>query len=214
MNTTRELHERSCFQYPCFWNRIDDHHSFVARNKVANVLCRSRCGVVLLSMAARKKTQYKGPGSIVAVNPIAGRNYDILEKFQCGLELKGTEVKSAREGNINLKEGYARVKKGELWLLNVQISPHSTTSISFNHEPKRPRRLLAHKSEIIKLQQRQQETRFTIIPTRMYIGERNYIKVEVATAVGKKLYDKRRDIKEREQNREIRRVIKYKMYDE
>ncbi|GJD11044.1 SsrA-binding protein [Galdieria sulphuraria] len=177
-------------------------------------MVRNRCGVSLLSMATRRKSQYKGPGSTVAVNPIAERNYEILEKFQCGLELKGTEVKSAREGNINLKEGYARVKRGELWLLNVQISPHSTTSTSFNHEPKRPRRLLAHKSEIIKLQQRQQETRLTIIPTRMYVGERNFIKVEVATAAGKKLFDKRRDIKEREQNREIRRVIKYKMYDE
>jgi SsrA-binding protein len=162
----------------------------------------------------KKKPRYKGPGSILAVNPIAGRNYDILEKFQCGLELRGTEVKSAREGKINLKEGYARVKKGELWLLNVQISPHSTTSTSFNHEPKRPRRLLAHKAEIIKLQQRQQEKRLTIIPTIMYVGERNLIKVEVATAAGKKLYDKRRDLKEKEQNREIRRVVKYKMYEE
>jgi SsrA-binding protein len=73
---------------------------------------------------------------------------------------------------------------------------------------------LAHKAEIIKLQQRQQEKRLTIIPTRMYVGERNLIKVEVATAAGKKLYDKRRDLKEKEQNREIRRVVKYKMYEE
>eukprot|EP00871_Galdieria_phlegrea_P004976 jgi/Galph1/547/GphlegSOOS_G5169.1 len=165
-------------------------------------------------MVAKRKPRYKGPGSVLAENPVAHRNYEVLEKLHCGLQLTGTETKSAREGKVNLKEGYARVQKGELWLLNVQISPHGTSRMLYNHEPKRPRKLLARYSEIIKLKQRQQEKRQTLIPLKMYVNERNFIKVEIATAIGKKTYDKKKALKEKEQEREVKRIIKQRMYEE
>src|ERR1700674_2644222 len=124
-----------------------------------------------------------------AVNRQAGHYYYLLEKFETGIELTGTEVKSIREGKVNLKEGYAVVKGEEVWLVHCHISPYAAGSYS-NHDPLRDRRLLLHRQEIHKLMGRTQEKGFTLIPTRLYL-KKNLIKCEIALAKGKKVFDHR-----------------------
>ena len=140
-----------------------------------------------------------------AVNRQAAHNYLFLEKFEAGMELKGTEVKSIREGQVNLKDSYAVVKAGQVWLINCHISTYSSGSY-LNHDPLRERRLLLHQQEIGKLMSKTQEKGLTIIPTRLYL-KANKVKCELALAKGKKVYDRRATEKRRTLEREAEQAI-------
>ena len=143
----------------------------------------------------------------VAQNRKARHDYFILETFECGIVLTGTEIKSVRDGRLNLKDGYAVVDKGELWLSGVHISPYEKGSY-YNHEPERDRKLLVSKREIIRLQSKVREKGLTLVPLSVYIKENRWAKVEIALAKGKTLYDKRDDIAERDVKREIERTAR------
>lgn len=150
-----------------------------------------------------EKTQNQ---KILATNREAFHNYHILETYEAGIQLTGTEVKSARAGRVNLKDAYAIVRDGEAWLLNAHISQYSHGNRQ-NHDPVRDRRLLLHKREIIRLQSKVQEKGLTIVPTRLYF-KGNLIKCELGIAKGKKLYDKRAVEAKKTQEREARAAIK------
>ncbi len=148
------------------------------------------------------------PIRVVATNRKARHDYEILETYEAGVVLTGTEIKSVREGRVNLRDGFVLLKDGEAWLMNVHISPYSHGSLH-NHEPRRPRKLLLHKGEINRLAGRVQEKGWTIIPLRMYL-KGGWAKVEIGLARGKRQYDKRRDIAKREFEREKARYLKRK----
>ena len=143
---------------------------------------------------------------IVATNRKATHDYTILDRFEAGMALLGTEIKSIRAGQANLREGYIQVKGGELWLVNTHIA-HYEPSGREGHDPLRPRRLLLHKKEIAKLLTRVQERGYTIIPLKIYLKNRR-AKVEIALAQGKRQYDKRETIAKREAGRQIQRALK------
>ena len=143
---------------------------------------------------------------VVATNREAYHNFHIMETLECGIALTGTEVKSVREGRCNLKDSYGQIRQGEAWLLNAHISPYSHGNRE-NHEPTRTRKLLLHKKEIDKLQGKAQEKGLTLVPTKMYL-KNGRVKIELAVAKGKKLYDKRETEKKREADREARAVMK------
>lgn len=143
---------------------------------------------------------------VVATNREAYHNYHILETHECGIALTGTEVKSIREGRCNLKDSYGQIRQGEAWLLNAHISPYSHGNRE-NHEPLRSRKLLLHKREILKLASKAQEKGLTLVATKMYF-KNGRIKVEIAVAKGKKLYDKRETERRREADREARATLK------
>jgi SsrA-binding protein len=143
---------------------------------------------------------------IITSNRSAYHEYHILETFEAGIELTGTEVKSARDGRVNLKDAYAQVRDGEAWLHNAHISPYSHGNRE-NHDPTRSRRLLLHRKEIERLRSRIEEKGLTLVPTRLYFKDR-LIKCELAVARGKKLYDKRETEARRTQDREARAAIK------
>jgi SsrA-binding protein len=140
-----------------------------------------------------------------AVNRIASHNYFLLEKFETGIVLTGTEVKSIRAGHANLKDSYGLVKDGELWLLNSHIGPYEHGNI-FNHAPLRTRKLLVHKDEVRKLIGKTQQRGLTLIPTRMYF-KNGKVKVELALAKGKQLWDKRETERRRTADKEAREAI-------
>ena len=144
---------------------------------------------------------------IVAQNRKARHDYFILETFECGMVLTGTEIKSVRDGKLNLKDGYAVINKGELWLCGVHISPYEKGSY-YNHEPERDRKLLASKREILRLQSKVREKGLTLVPLSVYIKENKWAKIEIALAKGKTLYDKRDDIAERDVKREMERTVR------
>ena len=147
---------------------------------------------------------------VAAVNRKARHDYFIEDTLECGIALTGTEVKSIRKGSLNLKDGYAMVKNGQLQLIGVHISPYEQGNI-FNHDPFRTRTLLAHKREIAKLYGLQQAQGYSLIPLSVYFKD-GKVKVELAVAKGKKLYDKRHDIAERDADREMdRRMKDYKV---
>ena len=150
---------------------------------------------------------------IVAQNRKARHDYFILETFECGMVLTGTEIKSVRDGKLNLKDGYAVINKGELWLCGVHISPYEKGSY-YNHEPERDRKLLASKREIIRLQSTVREKGLTIVPLSVYIKDNKWAKIEMALAKGKTLYDKRDDIAERDVKREMERTVRRKDREE
>ena len=127
---------------------------------------------------------------VIATNKQAYKNYHILETYEAGIELKGTEVKSIRQGKVNFKDSFCKVKNGELILYNLHIAPYSHGNF-FNHDPERPRRLLMHKKEIIRLGSKVKERGLTLVPTKLYFNDRGFVKVEIAVARGKKLYDKK-----------------------
>lgn len=143
----------------------------------------------------------------ITVNRKARHEYHVLQIFEAGIVLTGTEVKSLREGKISLADSYARVNNGEVWLLNVHINEYSQGNIN-NHDPTRERKLLLHKSEIKKLQKAVHEKGNTLIPLRFYFKE-GKVKVELAIAKGKRVYDKREDIAKKDMKRELERKIKY-----
>jgi SsrA-binding protein len=142
----------------------------------------------------------------VASNRQASFKYEFLDKIECGLVLVGTEVKALRTGHAQLKDGYARIENGELWLHNVHIPPYGPAAHD-NHEPERPRKLLITRRELDKLVAETKEKGLTLIPTRLYFKGRN-AKVEIALARGKDRFDKRQSIKERDQKRETDRALR------
>jgi len=146
---------------------------------------------------------------IVATNRKARHDYEVLDTFEAGIVLQGTEVKSLRQGKANLKDSYATIKNGEVFLLNMHISPYEQGNV-YNHDPTRTRKLLLHKSEINRLIGKVEEKGMTLIPLKLYF-KRGKAKVELALARGKKLYDRRRDIAKRDAERELRRVYRGKI---
>jgi SsrA-binding protein len=144
---------------------------------------------------------------LIASNRKAYHDYFILDKLEAGIALFGTEVKSSREGRVNLKDSYATIKGGEAFLLNCHISPYSHGNRE-NHEPTRTRKLLLHRKEIRKLIGKTQEKGLTLVPLRFYL-KRGKIKVELGVARGKKNYDKRETERRKEVDRETRKAVKY-----
>ncbi|HEY9703035.1 MAG TPA: SsrA-binding protein SmpB [Allocoleopsis sp.] len=144
---------------------------------------------------------------IVSDNRQARHLYEILETYEAGIELKGTEVKSVRDGKANLRDGYALIRNGEAVLINVHISPHNSTSQYFNHEAKRTRKLLLHKQEIRKLIGKVEQQGLTLVPLKMYL-KRGWVKILIGLGRGKKLHDKREDIKRRDDQRDMARAMK------
>ncbi len=144
---------------------------------------------------------------VVATNRKAFHDYAIEERLEAGIVLKGTEVKSLREGQVNLRDSYASVDRGEVVLHHCHISPYSHGNI-MNHDPLRPRKLLLHRKEINKLLGKTQQKGLTLVPLRIYFSPRGQAKVELALAKGKRQYDRREAIKDREAGRELERAMK------
>jgi SsrA-binding protein len=156
------------------------------------------------SPMAKKKKRKAEPGD-VATNRQASFRYHLLEKFECGIQLQGSEVKSLRDGSVQLKDAYAEIRGGEVWLQNMHIAPYKPAA-GENHDPERPRKLLMHRREIERLVGKTAERGLTLVPTRVYFkGPR--AKVELALGRGKERHDKRRAIKDRETRREIDRAL-------
>lgn len=145
-------------------------------------------------------------GGTVVINRRARRNYDVLDTIEAGLVLTGTEIKAIREGRVNLSDAYGKPEDGELWLVNMHIAQYSAGSDN-NHDPTRPRKLLLHKDEIIRLSRQVSERGLTLVPMRLYF-RRHRAKLELGVARGRKLYDKRRAIVEREREREAQRALR------
>jgi len=143
---------------------------------------------------------------VVADNRRARHNFDILEVYEAGIELRGTEVKSMRMGRANLADAFARVEKGELWLYNCNISPYDHGN-RFNHEPTRKRRLLMHRREILKLKSKMQEKGLTLVPLKLFF-KGNWAKIDLALAKGRQLYDKREAIAKKDNKRQLERLLK------
>lgn len=142
----------------------------------------------------------------VANNKRANREFHITDKFEAGLVLKGTEVKSIREGKVNIRDAFARLDRNELWLYGCDIQPWQTAGSYFQHEAKRPRKLLVHKSEILKLSQATLQKGFTIVCLRLYFKARR-VKVELGLAKGKSHSDQRHDLKKKTELREAQREV-------
>jgi SsrA-binding protein len=147
---------------------------------------------------------------IVSTNRKAKFEYFLLDQFEAGISLKGSEIKSIRAGQISIKEAYIRVDEHEAWLMEAHVAPYAEAN-RYNHEPRRPRQLLLHKREIRKLRDSIRKKGLTIIPTKVYLkGGR--AKVEIALARGKKLHDKRHAIKEKESERDMKRQMQNREY--
>lgn len=144
---------------------------------------------------------------IVAQNKKAYHDYFILDTYEAGIELQGTEIKSIRKGSVNLKDSFIRIRNDEAFIDNMHIASYEQGN-RFNHEPLRQRKLLLHKKEIKKLQKELKENGLTIVPTKLYFNT-SKLKVEIALARGKKLYDKRQDLKEKDSKRDIEKALKH-----
>ena len=142
----------------------------------------------------------------VALNRKARHNYFISDTFEAGIVLTGTEIKSIRAGKANLSDAYARVEKGEAWLINAHIAPFEQGN-RYNHEPRRDRKLLLHRTEIDQLMGRAAAKGLTVVPLRLYISDRGRAKIELGLARGKQLHDRRRDIAERQSRRDVEREL-------
>ncbi|MEA2210075.1 MAG: SsrA-binding protein [Solirubrobacteraceae bacterium] len=155
-----------------------------------------------------KTRKRKASAGDVATNRQASYRYNLIERYECGIVLTGTEVKSLRDGKAQLKDAYAQVQDGEVWLIGVYIPPYGPASRE-NHDPERPRKLLLHRAEIDRLVIRTQERGLTLVPTRMYFsGDRSRAKVEIALAKGKDLFDKRDTIRKRDMARDVQRELR------
>lgn len=153
-------------------------------------------------MAKGKQEEFKA----VATNRKAYHDYTIEDTIEAGVVLIGSEIKSIRAGQVNLRDSYAAIESGQVWMLNVHIAAYDPAS-RFGHEPRRPRKLLLHKRQIARLTNRVQEKGYTLVPLRMYI-KNNLAKVELALARGKHEYDKREAIAKREDERRMQRALK------
>ena len=146
---------------------------------------------------------------LIATNRKAYRDYAILESIECGIELKGSEVKSLRDGRVNLNDSFARLDDNGVILYNTHISPYEEASY-LNVEPTRPRRLLLHKNQIRKIIGQVTQRGFTLVPLKAYFSDRGFVKIELALCRGKKLYDRREDIKRRESDIAMRRILRHR----
>lgn len=144
---------------------------------------------------------------VVTRNRKAQHDYSLERSFSAGIVLQGSEIKSIRSNNINLRDGFVQERDGELWLIGVHISPYEQGSLFGHSDPMRPRKLLLHKKEIAQIISQSRERGYTVIPTMVFL-ERGRAKVEIALAKGKKVFDKRDAIAKRDSDREIRRVMK------
>ena len=143
---------------------------------------------------------------VIASNRKATFEYFLLEHFEAGMALQGSEIKSIRAGQVSLAEAFVQIENGDAWLMNAHIAPYDPAS-HYNHDPKRPRRLLLHRSEIKDMWNAVRQKGVTIVPLKIYLKE-SLAKLEIATAKGKKLYDKREDIKSKDIDRDMRRELK------
>ena len=141
---------------------------------------------------------------IIVENKKAAFNYFLIEKMEAGIELHGSEIKSIRNHSCQIKDSYIVIRNGELFILNMHISEYKFANI-FNHDPLRVKKLLMHKKEILKLQLKIKQEGFTLVPTKVYVNDRQKVKIEIALAKGKKNYDKRESLKEKSQQREIQK---------
>lgn len=148
----------------------------------------------------------KGEGKVIAQNKKAYHDYFIEETYETGIVLQGTEIKSLRTGKANLKDSFARVQGGEVWLHNMHISPYEQGN-RYNHEPLRTRKLLLHNREIVKLIGYTKETGYTLVPLKVYL-KNGYAKLLLGLGKGKKQYDKRDDLKKKEAKREVERAFR------
>jgi SsrA-binding protein len=156
---------------------------------------------------AKGRKRKAAPGDI-ATNRQASFRFNLIERYEAGIVLTGTEVKSLREGGVQLKDSYAVVRDGEIWLLGMYIAPYGPAARD-NHDPERPRKLLLHRNEIERLVGRINERGLTLVPTRVYFADGGFrAKVEIALARGKDAYDKRETIRKRETAREIQRELR------
>ena len=156
-----------------------------------------------------KRGKRKPASGDVASNRRAGHKYELIERFECGIELRGSEVKSLREGRTQIGDSYAVIEDGEVWLRNAHIPPYGPAS-SDNHDPERPRKLLLHRYQIERLIGRTQRKGLTLVPTRIYFkGPR--AKVELALARGKEQRDRRREIRDRDIQREVEREVRHRL---
>jgi len=147
-------------------------------------------------------------GETIAKNKKAFHDYEILEKFEAGLVLKGSEVKAIRAGRVNLKDSFVRFVKGEAFLFNTHIGLLNTTHHYFRHEERGSRKLLLHKKEIARMTDAIDKEGLTVVPLELYFNDKNIAKVQVAIVRGKKLHDKRQDMKEKDMKRDIERALK------
>ncbi|MBD2653819.1 SsrA-binding protein SmpB [Synechocystis sp. FACHB-383] len=152
---------------------------------------------------AKEKERIK----VVSDNRQARFLYEILETYEAGIELQGTEVKSIRAGKVNLRDGFALLRDGEVWLMNVHISPYDKSSQFFNHDPRRTRRLLMHNWEIRKLIGQVEQKGLTLVPLKMYF-KGSWVKIALGLGKGKKLHDKRETLKRRQDDRDMARALK------
>ncbi|MGY3750535.1 SsrA-binding protein SmpB [Vagococcus acidifermentans] len=148
----------------------------------------------------------KPTDNVIAQNRKASHDYTIIDTVEAGVVLKGTEIKSVRNRRVNLKDGFARIRNGEAYLLNVHISPYEQGNL-FNHDPLRTRKLLLHKKQIARLEAETKNSGVTLIPLKMYL-KNGFAKVLIGIAKGKKKYDKREDLKRKDIDREISRTLK------
>jgi SsrA-binding protein len=156
-------------------------------------------------MTKKKKTKQHDPNSrTVCRNRKARYQYDILDELECGIALRGSEVKSARNGKISIDEAYARIRDGELWLIGCDIAEYPQATV-MNHEPGRPRKLLLHKRELHKFAESAEHQGLTLIPLSVYFS-RGMVKVKIAIARGRKLHDKREKLRQKEDRRDMRQV--------
>jgi SsrA-binding protein len=163
---------------------------------------------IIEQMAAKsRKDKNKDKRSPVAVNKKAYRNFELVEKFEAGLELLGTEVKSLRACTADLNGSYARIENEQCWLVGAGIAQYEQAS-SRQHEPTRKRKLLLHKAEIHRIRTKLEQRGFTLVPLRVYFNDRGLAKIELALARGKRQYDKRQTITTRDQKRDIDRSMK------
>lgn len=157
---------------------------------------------------SKKNSENKDSNNrVVANNRRARHNYELLDHYDAGIVLMGSEIKSIRAGQVNLSDGFVQERNGELWLMNVHISPYKQASYFGHSEPKRPRKLLLKKKEIAKIITQIREISYTAVPTKLYL-DRGLAKIEIAVARGKKHYDKRQDMAKRDVERQMRRVLK------
>jgi SsrA-binding protein len=161
-------------------------------------------------MAKKSDASSKSEGSqerVVAENRKARHRFEILERLECGVALVGTEVKSMRNGKVSLDEAYARVKDREVWLVGCDIPEYKQAGV-WNHPPKRPRKLLMHRRELEKFADKATQKGLTLVPLRMYFNARGIAKVELGLCKGKKLHDKREDLKKRDARRDVERAMR------
>ncbi|MCY7392513.1 MAG: SsrA-binding protein SmpB [Leptolyngbyaceae cyanobacterium CAN_BIN12] len=144
---------------------------------------------------------------LISDNRYARFQFEILETYEAGIQLVGTEVKSIRAGKVNLKDGFALIRDGEAFLMNVHIAPHDSTRQTYNHDPRRNRKLLLHRDQLRSLTGKVEQQGLTLVPLKMYM-KRGWVKIVIGLARGKKLHDKREDIKRRDDQRDMQRAMK------